>query len=69
MLVLVSGCRDYASACDTAVAQLEHGGRDDTWLADFKDRCVRERWSDSRIDCELRAGPGSVLSLFCGSDE
>ena len=34
-------------------------------IAGELDTCVREQWSDKKIDCQLRTGNGSFLSLFC----
>ena len=55
-LALVAACRDAERACREAAASPRV---DAAWI----DRCVRERWSDRRIVCELRRN-GGILSMF-----
>lgn len=47
--------RDQRAAC-TRAFEVHH--------ADKIERCVREAWTDKRIDCEQAAG-GGLGALFC----
>lgn len=55
VLALAGGCRDQRAACTRALEA--HRERD-------IERCVKEAWSDERIECELRAG-GGFQAMFC----
>jgi hypothetical protein len=57
VLAVTSGCRDQEATCRKAAEPFG----DDALVQ----LCIRERWSDRRIECELKAGPGSMRSLFC----
>ena len=59
-LLAACGGRDQREAC-TKAARSAALGDESSWI----DRCVREVWSDRKIDCMLRSGAGSMGSMFC----
>lgn len=64
LVLVLAACtaRDQQKACDEAIrASVMFDGQADAIVAD----CVRERWSDRQIECVLRAGPGTMMALFC----
>jgi hypothetical protein len=57
----LAGCRDHEAVCRRAIENRMSSYDTDAWIA----TCVRERWSDRKIECYLRSGRGTFLSLFC----
>jgi hypothetical protein len=55
----LTGCRDQRKACTDAMRRNARYDNDP-----LIEQCVREKWSDNKIECMLRAG-GGFGGMFC----